>query len=313
MKNYYEFYTKKVSSRFTARDKQKFRSQIEKDFRELGWDTTVMKRKSGFSKVTNIVAGDVKFAKVVVAVPYDTPAKVYWPNSKYYPLNGTRSNLKGFLPLYGPALIIYGIILAVLSFQNQFFNNEVMKVAFSIFSMVILAFMMYYLLHGFRNKHNDTRNTASIIAVLEIAKSLSKDKKRKVAFLFTDKNVHRHAGAKVAMQELEKMGKNPTIISLNCIGRGKNMVIGYLANSRKLAQDLNRKLDVRLKQVQITENMRMQSAMEHFPKAVVIASGMFDEKQELCVMGTGTSKDNYIEDENISKVVQIITKYIETI
>ena len=115
------------------------------------------------------------------------------------------------------------------------------------------------------------------------------------------------------MEAFDKMGKNPTIISLNCIGRGKDMVIGYLANSRKLAQDLNRKLDVRLKQVQITENMRMQSAMEHFLKAVVIAAGTFDEKQQLCVMGTGTSKDKYIEDENIAKVAQIITKYIEAI
>lgn len=313
MKNYYEFYTKQVSSRLMAHDKRKFRSQIEKDFSELGWNVTFMKGKSGFSKVTNVLAGDLKFAKVVIAVPYDTPAKVFWPNTKYYPLNGNRSNLKGFLPLYGPALIVYGMILAILSFQNQIFSNAMMRGIFSIFSMVILGFMMYYLLHGFRNKHNHTRNSASIMAALEIAKSLSKDEKRKVAFLFTDKNVHRHPGAKVAMEEFQKIGKSPTIISLNCIGRGKDMVIGYLANSRKVAQDLNRKLDVRLKQIQITDNMRMQSAMEHFSKAVVIAAGTFDEKQDLCVLGTGTSKDHHIEDENITKVVQIITKYIQTI
>lgn len=313
MEKQYEFYTKKGSARLTSRDKKKCRKQLKKDFQELGWELSSIDGNSGLYKVKNLFVGNMKSAKVVITVPYDTPPKVYWPNPKYYPLNGNRSNLKGFLPLYGPALIIYAIIFIILSFQNQILPNEIMRSLFSVGAMVILIFMMYYLLHGFTNKHNATRNSASIIAALEIAKSLSKDDKRKVAFLFTDKNIRRHAGAKVAMEEFKNQEKNPTIIALNCIGTGKDMAIGYLANSRKVAQEINRKLKVRLKQVQIDNTMCIQSPMEHFLKAVMISAGTFDDKNELCVAGTGTGKDCHIDDENIAKVVQMIITYIQAI
>lgn len=62
--------------------------------------------------------------------------------------------------------------------------------------------------------------------------------------------------------------------------------------------------------VKIDEGMQFQSAMAHFDKAIVISCGEVDNDGRLYVLGTGTGKDNKLQEENLTRVIGMVTNYL---
>lgn len=313
MDNYFDTYTVDYGARFTKRQKTNFINQLNKDMSEIGYEGEIVNGKSGLTRVRNVVFGNLKNAKTIIAVPYDTPQKSIWFQAKYFPLNGNRANISSMFSLYIPSMIVYIISLVLIYYQDNIFPDVQSKGIFSAILFTVLVMIMYYLMHGIPNRHNATRNSTSIVAALRLGASLSKDERKKVAFVFTDKNVNKHIGAMVAMQDFQKLGKSPNIIQLNCIGRGDTMMIGYNSSAKKLAQELNKANKEKLKQVSMDEKMKLQSAMDHFQKAVTIAAGEVDKKGDLVVYHTTTGKDVQVDEGNITKVVDMMRKYITSL
>lgn len=306
-------YSEEFGARFTARQKEKFRRALMADFEELGYKSEIVEGKKFLTKARNVMFGSLKHAKTVIAVPYDTPQKVYWLKSYFFPLDGMATANKSLLPVFGPVLALY-LILLVLMYGLDGFVSEIsgVKVAMTVIILLIIV-VFYMMLHGITNKKNYNRNSAGIYAAYEIAKALTKDERRNVVFLFVDSNRTKHLGARIAAEDFLKQTKNPNVIVLNGFANGSNMQLGYNANNKKLAQDINKVFPngARLKMVQLTNDMRTSSPMEHFSKAVTIGAGEFDKKGRLCVMGTGTSKDTIIQEENIEKVITMVGAFLK--
>lgn len=313
MKQTFEKYKSALGTRFTLRQKNRFMNSIVEDMKSLDYESTLINGKSGMTKVKNLMFGNLKHAKVVICVPYDTPQRYFWPNPKYYPLNGSRANLKEFFALYGPAILVYILIFIALQFIPSTTENLQFQAVFVMIMFLMIGFLGYYLFVGFANHKNVNRNSLSVIAALEVADRLDKDNRKKVAFLFTDKNKHKHPGAVVAVEDFMKQNRNPNIICLNCIGTGDVITIGFNPNTKKLAQELNRMNKVKWKQIELDDNKRFQSMMEHYQKAIMISSGYFDAKQDLTVDHTGTRKDNTFREENFETIVHTLESYIKTL
>lgn len=313
MKASSEKYITERGTRFTRKQKDLFLQEITQDMENLGYTSTRFHGKKGFVKVDNVLFGNLKHAKTVLYIPYDTPQKLLWPDPKYYPLNGNRSGMKEVFYVYGPALVVYMLLLAGTSFLPSLIEDARLRLGMTVFMYVMIGFLIFYLSRGFMNRNNVNRNTLSIIAALELAERFDKETRKKVCFLFADQNKNRYAGAALAAEELKKQNRTPGMICLNCIAAGENIAIGYPVNSKKLAQELNRFHKVKWKQMEMDDKKRFQTMMDHFPKAVMISSGTLDEKGDLCVKHTGTSKDTVYEEENLKQVVDLLEAYIKAL
>ena len=168
------------------------------------------------------------------------------------------------------------------------------------------------MLHGFHNTHNANRNSASIAAAVEIAKSFDKDERRRIGFLFTDKNKMRFLGAESSAKDLYDSGKNPTMICLDCIAKGENVQIGFNPQNRKLANEIAKyhPTDKHIAAVKLTEEMRLQNAMSYFKKAVVISAGELDSDGNLVVEGTGTGRDKEVDMDVLDGNITMIKEYL---
>lgn len=306
-------YSEEYGARFTSRQKERFRGALIKDFEELGYKSEIVEGRKFLTKAKNVMFGNLKHAKTVIAVPYDTPQKVYWLKSYFFPLDGMSTANKSLIPVFGPVLALY-LVLLVFMYGLDGFVSEAsgVKVAMSVIILLIIL-LFYMMLHGITNKKNFNRNSAGIYAAYAIAKKLTKDERRNVVFLFVDSNRTKHLGARIAAEDFLKQTKNPNVIVLHAFANGSVMQLGYNSNNKKLAQDLNKVFPNggRLKMVQLSNEMRTSSPMEHFSKAVTIGAGEIDKKGRLCVLGTGTSKDTVVQEENIEKVIEMVSAFLK--
>lgn len=306
-------YSEQYGVRFSNRQKSKARVALIEDFKALDYPCEVIKGSSFLTKVTNLLFGSLKNAKTVIVVPFDTPSRAFWPKVSYYPQDGTATANKGLVPTFLPIIVLY-LLLMLLMYGMEGRIADPMLMSFVLTIIFIGIFTLFYLMvHGVGNRKNYNRNSASIYAAYEIAKALDKEQRRKVAFLFVDKNKTRHLGAKVAVEDFMKANKNPNIIVLNCIGMGNERVIGFNPQNKKVAQEINKPLANRdrMKMMEVEGSMRTGSVMEHFQKAIILSCGDYDAKGRLCVMNTSTGKDKEVSEENIEFMISTLRSYLK--
>lgn len=309
-----EKYTNTFGSRFTRAQKNKFLKELHADMGALGYTSTNIKGKKFITRAENYLFGNIKQVKTIVVVPYDTPEKKFWHKVVYYPMDGNKTTSKTMLATYVPLLVLFAILIFGVYFvQPQLKSSTgILVISFLMFALTML--LVYIMLHGIHNKHNANRNSATIAQVIRIATKLTKDERKKVGFLFTDKNRLRFLGAESSVNFLNKHSKNPTIICLDCLGVGTTTRIGFNPQNRKLATEIAKSYPEKnaVSVVKLDENMRLQSAMSFFRKAVIVSSGDLDEEDNLYVMGTGTGKDTLIDDATVDKTGDMIYTYIHT-
>lgn len=308
-----EKYTKEYGTRFSSMQKKRFINEVTNDFKALGYESTIIKGRKLIFKVENLLFGNLKSAKTIIVLPYDTPDRKFWHKVPYFPLDGNKTASKSLAATYVPVLILYVFLMAGIFGNKSISQDPVIQIALSLIMFVLLLFVVYLVAHGVRNTKNYNRNSVAIAAALEIAEGIAKDERRKVAFLFTDKNRTKAFGAEIAAKDFAQNGKNPNIIYLDCIGKGDTTMIGFNPQNKKMAQEIAKCAPVKnaISIVKMEENMRMQTALLHFKKAVIVASGDIDKDGSLRVMGTSTGKDNQVDEERVDCVVKSISTYLK--
>lgn len=309
----FQKYRKTYGVRFSSRQKRAARQALTEDFEDLGYQAHSLHKRRYLRYVDNLIFGNIHHARTVIIVPYDTPQRVFWWKNRYFPFNGTHTLNKGILSLLAPVVVVYVGLFALLHFGEQYFHEPAQIRILSILMLVILGLLVYGMMHGIANRHNDNRNTAGITAAIEIAKTLNKDQRRNTAFLFLDGNYGRFYGAQLAAETFQNEHKNPNVILLNTFAKGSVIQIGYGSKGKKIALDLHQ-MSESIKTMEIVamnDAMRLSTPMEYFPKAIAISAGEIDAKGELCVLGTATPKDRQIDTENVDAVVALLQTYIK--
>ena len=309
--NIFKKYSETYGTRFTNKQKAAFRKALIEDFKEIGYSHTIIAGKKNLSRAVNLQFGNMKHAKTVIAVPYDTPQHIFWWKSEYYPLDGLTSANKNLIPQFAPIVLLYVILLGLIYGSEGRLNAQGANFMFLLVSFLMVV-LFYLMLHGVANRKNYVRNSAGIAAAYEIAKGLSKDEQRTTVFLFIDRNKARHLGAHIAAEDFLKQTRNPNVILFNCFALGSQLQLGYTPQTKKLALELSKLCgEEKLKTVALDDAMRSSSAAEHFVKAIVIAAGEADEKGRLLVKNTATAKDRLIDVANIDRVIQMVSSYLK--
>lgn len=299
-------YFNEKEMRFSKRSKKNYGETLIQDFEKLGYKGIIDERKIGWKKVQNILIGNFKSAKRVIVVPYDTPKKVFWPGYRCYPQNGDLSMRKNFWPYYGPLLLAYVGLLAIVYLLPQFLNVTMQQYLLS-FSILYLIFLFVLIFRGFANRHNVVSREIAITLAYAVASKLKGEKKQECAFIFTDSNTFKMQGSEAASTFLKENNRKPEIILLYCIGKGDTISIAYHKGLRKNAMALAKKHKVRLCSVESNETLQLP--MEHFHQAMMISTGEIYH-DALCVRELCSSKDQVYDAQLVDIVEEMLLAYL---
>lgn len=305
---YFHIYGK----RFSKREKSKFQSEIIKDYQALGYDGEVISSRARFSKVRNIYIGNPKQAKVAYVIPYNTPAKVFWYKNVLYPHDGYYNMKKLFIPTYLPMFIAYALLLALVYVLPNFVGPTVLTVVYPLCFLYVF-FLVWFILHGFKNKYNAVNNSAAIVLALSLAQDLPASKRRDAMFIFTDGNKPSSAlGNDGVMKYLLEHNKaNLNLISLYCLGRGNEVQLLSDRFNKNLAKDFQKRWnsDLKLHVRSINDTDKNNTVIEKLPHAMLFSSGELF-KDILRIDGVATSKDRDVEDFIIDDMYTLLLDYM---
>lgn len=212
--------------RKTKKQKQAFRDAVQAYAASMGYDSRV---EQGSFGSRNLIIGNPGQADYLVTAHYDTCARLPIPN--YI----TPCNLWLFL-FWQLALVL--LILSVCIFGGfavGLLTGSGTIGAWSGYLMVwvILAMMLF----GPANPSNTNDNTSGVVTLLEIAKSMPENQRKKVAFVLFDLEEAGLIGSASHRKAHKAQTDRQMVLNLDCVGDGDYLT---LFPTKKLRQDRKR-------------------------------------------------------------------------
>ncbi len=213
MENEMREYSREIIWRYLVRknrrQKTDFIYRTKEVLEEQGYSVTI--EQGGMTRSRNIVVGDVNQAKVIYTAHYDTCPMMILPNFV------TPRNI--------PFYIIYQLILTILilgggsliGYLVSLFTNQ--AVGGLVTAGTILLFC-YQIMAGIANPNTYNDNTSGVITLIEIALSLPREHRNKVAFVFFDNEELGLLGSSVFYKMHHKGLQNTPLINFDCVSDG---------------------------------------------------------------------------------------------
>lgn len=263
----------------------------------LGYEVTVLNRKNALERLTNVVVGDIKKARNVVLVGYDTPVASLI-SYKYYPLNYKKNNsfqMKNYLMhlCFSLALITLGVYM-VLQLNNLNGGAHVGCLITSLLSFVL----SYFIGKGFPNRCNYNRNNAGIAIVLDLIRS----KLKHTAYVFIDDSCQSIKGYNLLAGEIDM--KDKVIVSLDCVGKGDEI---FMAVDEKNESEWSGRLNITQVSNLHVLQVKTDQSWKMGKKNCLIFSGTMD-KNDYAVEYTGKN-DKEIDFKQLENVKEIILDF----
>ncbi|MGL5979165.1 MAG: hypothetical protein ACRCZJ_09240 [Erysipelotrichaceae bacterium] len=301
----YQEFLSTFGTRFYRGEKRRFITRLGEVFAAHQMKETTLYSKKWLRKSETVVYGNLKTAKIVFQIPYDTPSKILWYKNLYFPLHGDKTQKKSIFPLTMQILVIYFFALFALSIGSSFVSDEIGFYVSAIALIAIMAGVFKVAYQGLKNKKNYNRNGSGIIVALELLERMDETTRRQVAFAFTDCNVATYIGQKSIAQECKEMNRKPLYVTLNACGYGPNVEVGYSDGNRKAAQGFIKAFngDSEVSAVKLTEDHVYLSTSMYFDKAISIAAGFKDKNDDLVLYNVNSGKDKELDEELLESQV----------
>lgn len=285
-----------LGRRLTNRQKQLFRSQLKQDLSASGLEVQDQEYNGRFYRVRNVIAGDLQKARVLFVVPYDTLPRAVWPGG-YYPFHPELTLRDGRRDL------IVRLLLAAAMFVTAYFSVALLEGWISWAVAILLTAAGLAFLHGWANRCNFNRSSASVAAAVRLAEVLGKDSD--AAFAFCDRAASGYEGYRLLAQHLPPV---PCAVVLDCIAHGEKLVLAHTESCTGRAQRLQSLLPgpVVLRSYDAQQSKRNLLAM--FPNGMVLTSGSICDG-ELVVQGTCTPQDIEIDLPRLQKIESALAAF----
>ena len=212
--------------RKTKKQKQAFREAVQSYAEQLGYPCTV---ESGSLGSRNLVIGNPEQADYLVTAHYDTCARLPIPNFL------TPCNFWLFLLWQVVlALLILGIcILMGLGVGFLTGSGAIGSWCGYLMIWVILALMLI----GPANPSNANDNTSGVVTLLEIAKSMPGNQRKKVCFVLFDLEEAGLIGSASYRKAHKSQTDRQMVLNLDCVGDGDDLT---LFPTKRLKKDRKR-------------------------------------------------------------------------
>ncbi len=314
MKKWIEKIDSEYGSRFTRREKKNFVSYLDEEFAKINLTKTEVNKSKFLRKSNTLIYGNVRNAKVIFTIPYDTPSRVYWNKQIYYPLNGEMTQRKSVLPLTVQILSVYFVLVTLVLLASAFSIDGTAGALIQYGLMTLtLLFIFKVAFQGFKNKKNANRNNGAIALSLALASILTKEELNKVAFAYTDSNTATYIGVQSLGDYFKEINRNPLFVTLNANSFGDELVLGYRDGSKKEANSFNKGFETKLILKEVSENNAYLTTMQGLKRCLILSAGKFDEKGNFVAMAGANTKDTEYNEALLNMQIGAITKYIKEI
>ena len=212
--------------RKTKKQKQAFREAVQSYAEQLGYPCTV---ESGSLGSRNLVIGNPEQADYLVTAHYDTCARLPIPNFL------TPCNFWLFL-LWQVVLVLLILGVCILMGLGVGFltgSGAIGSWCGYLMIWVILALMLI----GPANPSNANDNTSGVVTLLEIAKSMPGNQRKKVCFVLFDLEEAGLIGSASYRKAHKPQTDRQMVLNLDCVGDGDYLT---LFPTKRLKKDRKR-------------------------------------------------------------------------
>lgn len=159
--------------RYSARQKERFARYMENRARERGIKWAEDTQRLGFGVCRNLYLGDLKRAKLLLAIPYDTAARIWWPRYPVLPVHKGKNILQDTLAKGLDILLAVALIAAyyLLIFRTP--SASAAEETWKLAGLLLCVLAAGKFLFGWVNGNNYARNSASIVIALSLSGPVS--------------------------------------------------------------------------------------------------------------------------------------------
>lgn len=211
--------------------KAAFREDLTQVLQTAGWQ--VQTQHSGrFIQNNNVVAGDVRTARLVLTAHYDTPAVLPFPN-----FLAPRNLLVSLVYQLAVALVLVALpFLAVWllgSGLGLLFPGFVLHpLADLLLTWVLLAGMLFLILAGPANRSNVNDNTSGVLTLAEVAQALPPHLRGEVALVFFDNEELGLVGSTLFRKQYGTLPHTP-LLNFDCVSDGDTLLFVLPTSCRR--------------------------------------------------------------------------------
>ena len=287
--------------RYSKKQKIRFLRYIQSSAQEKGvkmyLDEGEASRKSG----CNVYLGPTQRAKTILAVPYDTPSRLWWPGFHYYPMDPGRNARQESLVM-ALNFALAAVLLAAYWFAvfRRCFSAGGPIGGLALFGLLLVALLTVNLAFGSANAKNYSRNSASLALALEIFDGLQDGS---VAVALLDNACAGLGGYARLAEYLGGRARQTNVVILDCVMSGSELH-GHCTKERIEA------LAARNGDIQWHEAASEGNAvLSLFPRGMVITGGSWIGDATV-VKGTRSGRDDEINMERMERVLVTLRQMI---
>ena len=287
--------------RYSKKQKIRFLRYIQSSAQEKGVKMYLDEGEASGKSGCNVYLGPTQRAKTILAVPYDTPSRLWWPGFHYYPMdperNARQESLVMALNFALAAVLLAAYWFAV--FRRGFSAGGPIG-GLALFGLLLVALLAVNLVLGSANAKNYSRNSASLALALEIFDGLQDGS---VAVALLDNACAGLDGYARLAEYLGGRARQTNVVILDCVMSGSELH-GHCTKERIEA------LAARNGDIQWHEAASEGNAvLSLFPRGMVITGGSWIGDATV-VKGTRSGRDDELNMERMERVLVTLRQMI---
>ena len=283
--------------RYSKKQKIRFLRYVQRSAQEKGVKMYLDEGEASGKSGCNVYLGPTQRAKTILAVPYDTPSRLWWPGLHYYPMDPGRNARQESL------VMALNFALAAVLLAAYWF--AVFRRCFSVGGLtgglaLFMALLAVNLVLGSANAKNYSRNSASLALALEIFDGLQDGS---VAVALLDNACAGLGGYARLADYLGGRARQANVVIFDCVMSGSELH-GHCTRERIEA------LAARNGDIQWHEAASEGNAvLSLFPRGMVITGGSRIGDATV-VKGTRSGRDDELNMERMERVLVTLRQMI---
>ena len=156
--------------RYSKKQKIRFLRYVQRSAQEKGVKMYLDEGEASGKSGCNVYLGPTQRAKTILAVPYDTPSRLWWPGLHYYPMDPGRNARQESLVM-ALNFALAAVLLAAYWFAvfRRCFSVGGLTGGLALFGLLLMALLAVNLVLGSANAKNYSRNSASLALALGLS------------------------------------------------------------------------------------------------------------------------------------------------
>ena len=287
--------------RYSKKQKIRFLRYVQRSAQEKGVKMYLDEGEASGKSGCNVYLGPTQRAKTILAVPYDTPSRLWWSGLHYYPMDPERNARQESLVM-ALNFALAAVLLAAYWFAvfRRCFSVGGLTGGLALFGLLLMALLAVNLVLGSANAKNYSRNSASLALALEIFDGLQDGS---VAVALLDNACAGLDGYARLAEYLGGRARQTNVVILDCVMSGSELH-GHCTKERIEA------LAARNGDIQWHEAASEGNAvLSLFPRGMVITGGSWIGDATV-VKGTRSGRDDELNMERMERVLVTLRQMI---